>query len=159
MLWESQSSVCGKLTGRGINGSTSSPLLILLARISSPLSASSHFVNVVIEGENASAGHVVVHSVVGPMVDDRRLPRVTVLGGESVYFLRQPSPAGPSRQVAYIRMPCGVWQCTRWQIQHFQTGMTSRHFQRGVAAAVNFVHVVAATSAWCCGTGQRDITF
>ena len=46
--------------------------------------------------ENASAGHVENHFVMGPMVDDRRLPRVTVLGGESVYFLRQPSLAGPA---------------------------------------------------------------
>ena len=40
---------------------------------------------------------------------------------------------------------------------NFQTGMTlRRHFQRAVAAAVTFVHVVAATSAWCCGTDQAS---
>ena len=34
-----------------------------------------------------------------------------------------------------------------------------RHFLHAVAAAVFFVHVAAATSAWCRGTSQRCIAF
>ena len=51
---------------------------------------------------------------------------------------------------------CG--QCTRWQVQYSQTGATlRRHFSRAVAAACTFVSVVAATSALCRGTSQRNI--
>ena len=51
------------------------------------------------------------------------------------------------RQLADIVIPCGVDSCTRWQVTFILTGTTlRRHFLRAVAAAVTFVHVVAATS-------------
>ena len=44
----------------------------------------------------ASAGQLVAHSVTGQMVGDRRSSRATVLGGETVYTLRQPSLSSPA---------------------------------------------------------------
>ena len=62
-------------------------------------------------------------------------------------------PTGPER-----RDESCCRQCTRWQVQYSQTGVTlRRHFSRAVAAAVTFVSVVAATSARCRGTGQRNV--
>ena len=45
-------------------------------------------------------------------------------------------------------------QCRRWLILYFQTRATLRGYS--VRAVV---HVVAATSAWCRGTSQRNIAF
>ena len=60
---------------------------------------------------------------------------------------------GARRQVAFIMLLSCVDSA-------FQTGTTSRrHFLCAVVAAVTFVSVVAATSAWCHGTGHQDIAF
>ena len=97
-------------------------------------------------------GLLVVCVVTDQTVGDRRSPGVTILGVETVYLPRQPSLLARV-QVANVAMNRG--RCTRWLVLNFLTGSTlRRHFLRAVAAAVSFVHVVAATSAWCCGTGK-----
>ena len=55
-------------------------------------------------------------------------------------------------------MCCG--RCTSWLVLYFQTGATLRRQSlRAVAAAVPFVHVVAATSASCRSTSHQNIAF
>ena len=98
---------------------------------------------------------MVVCVVTVQMVGDRLFPGATTLGIEVVYFNHPVSvpPTGPEHSDA-------SWsgQCSRWQVQYSQTGPTlRRHFSRAVAAPGTFVSVVAATSAWCRGTSQRNI--
>ena len=70
-------------------------------------------------------GPLVVRIVPGQMVRDRRSPWATILGGEFVYLLRQPSHQGPADR---FRTSCGSYcgQCTRWLVQKFLTGATLR---------------------------------
>ena len=43
-----------------------------------------------------SAGLSIVNFVMGLMVGDRRFPGATILGGEVLYFFRQPSRVSPA---------------------------------------------------------------
>ena len=101
-------------------------------------------------------GPLVVSVVTDQMVGDRRSPGRQYWGASSCTSSANHRMPGSPGSVLRDRSCCG--QCTRWLVQNFQTGAAlRRHFSRAVAAAATFVSVVAATSAWCRGTRQRNI--
>ena len=90
------------------------------------------------------AGHSVVYFVTGQMVGDRWFPGDNT--GSEVFTSSANHPL--------LVPPTG---CVHRDALYEMAGATlRRHFLRAVAAAVIFVCVVAATSAWCRVAGQRD---
>ena len=82
--------------------------------------------------ESASAGHSVVHFVMGPMVGDHRFPGATTLGRRVTSSANHHLLVPPTGCLHRDALWCG--QCRRWKIQYFQTGMTLRRLRLGVAA-------------------------
>ena len=103
----------------------------------------------------ASAGHLVVYFVTGLMVGDRRFPGATILGARfSTSSANHPVSVPPTGSEPRDGFSFGHVLGLRFPLPE----ALRRRF-RAVAAAVFFVHVVAATPAWCRGTSQRNIAF